>query len=552
MQAVARAFAFTIIFTIICGAAVVAWEASAGARSGSCLASTISGPVEGLDKGGVCAFLGIPYAAPPVGDLRWKPPQPPSPWSLLVAQTPPSNCPTIQLPQRVLSGNENCLTLNVWVSNPRQGQPAPVLVWLHTGAFFGASANFPGHNGERIAVERGVIVVAPNYRVGPFGFLAHSALTSEDPLRATSGNFGLLDQRAALGWVRDNIAAFGGDPARVTVAGTSAGGESAGLHLVSPGSAGLFQRAIVQSGAVTVRWPTLAEAEAQGDAVALALGCTPPTDALVCLRSKTRDQVMLALTQGTQQVAARPNTVYWLPIVDGVEIPDQPRFLFQAGAFHRVPTMIGTNRDEGWGAFITRSFPGGPDAAQYEQWLLDEFGADAPAILAAYPVATAASPTDVMARLVGDVQFVCEARRMARLIERTRTPAFLYSYEHEIDTLAVDRVIHGVEANVLFGNNYLAPVFPAYSLGPSELSLHDAMAGYWTRFMATGNPNADDAAVVPWPAFKHPTGGGRGADKYLVLGPVIAEAKRLREQQCDLLEPLDFRSVLAGPPAWAP
>src|SRR5688572_10438178 len=153
------------------------------------------------------------------------------------------------------------------------------------------------------------------------------------------------------------------------------------------------------------------------------------------MRSKTREQVMLALSQGTQQVAARPETVYWLPIVDGLEIPDQPRYLFESGSFNRVPTILGTNRDEGWGAFVTRSFPAGPNPMQYEAWVFDEFGPDAPGILAMYPPPNAPSAAEQMARLVGDVQFACDARRLARLIERTRTPAYVYSYDHVIDSL---------------------------------------------------------------------------------------------------------------------
>jgi para-nitrobenzyl esterase len=386
-----------------------------------------------------------------------------------------------------------------------------------------------------------------------------------------------MDQRAALEWVRDNIAQFGGDPQNVTLAGTSAGGESVGLQLVSPASAGLFHRAIVQSGAVTVRWPDRAEAEAQGVALAAALGCTG-SDVLGCMRSKTREQVMLALSQGTQQVSAQPGTVYWLPIVDGLEIPDQPRYLFESGGFNRVPTIVGTNRDEGWGSFVTRSFPAGPDPMQYETWVVDEFGPDAAPMLTMYPPPSAPSAAEQMARLVGDVQFVCEARRLARLIERTKAPTYLYSYDYVIDSLAPDHVIHGVEGNILFGNDYTTPAFTAsHPLDASDLALHSAMAGYWTRFAKTGDPNRnrrerahasllarwirhpqtakfrdDDEGIVRWPAFKHPAGRGRGSERHLVLDLEVRQGKRLREQQCDFLEPFFFRSILAGVPASTP
>ena len=198
----------------------------------TCAVNTVQGPVQGQDRGASCAFLGIPFAAPPVGALRWKPPQAPPAWS-----TPPSavtvSCPNIN--SGTPAGSEDCLKLNVWVSDPPPARPAPVIVWFHTGSFLAASSNFASHNGQRLAEETGVIVVAANYRLGALGFLAHPALVAEDP---STGNYGFQDQQAVLAWVRDNIAVFGGDPGNVTIAGTSAGGDSAGLHLIAPASAG--------------------------------------------------------------------------------------------------------------------------------------------------------------------------------------------------------------------------------------------------------------------------------------------------------------------------
>jgi para-nitrobenzyl esterase len=245
--------------------------------------------------------------------------------------------------------------LNIWVSDPPPTHPAPVIVWLHTGAFSGASANFASHNGRRLAEEQGVIIVAPNYRHGPFGFLAHAALAAEDPAFQSTGNYGLLDQRAALNWVRDNIAYFGGDPWNVTIAGTSAGGQSVGLHLVSPGSQGSFS--------------------ARSSKVHSQL-CVPEADRSGCSRTAIRDRAGLrrpgdgpalhaiqdtkrgatGLTQATEQVVEPFNRVHWRPIVDGLVIPDEPRTLFERGAFHEVPLIVGSNKDEGWGSFITRSF----------------------------------------------------------------------------------------------------------------------------------------------------------------------------------------------------
>jgi para-nitrobenzyl esterase len=527
---------------------------------GSCFVTLPAGDVQGADLGASCAFFGIPYADTTAASNRWRPPQPAAPWAptLLTATTPPVTCPAVGVVgPPSLSGHENCLKLNIWVADPLPATPAPVIVWLHTGAFVVTSANFPGSNGQKLAELTGAIVVAPNYRLGPFGFLVHTALAAEDP-DGSSGNYGLLDQRAALQWVRDNIGQFGGDPDNVTLAGTSAGGQSVGLHLASPGSAGLFHRAIVQSAYPTSRWTTMSEAAADGDALAAALGCTnqDAVQAAACLRSKTQNEVLAALPVGVQQVAEPPGRVFWEPVVDGLVIPDQPRTLFEAGAFHRVPTIVGFNRDEGWGAFITRSFSTGVSLAQYEAWVLNEFGPDATDVLGLYPAdldpaTSTPPPIEAMAQVTGDVQFVCEARRLARAIERTGTPTYLYSYEHEIDTLSPDHVIHGVESNILFGNDYRPAVFPNYVLNVEDRALHAQMAGYWTRFAATGNPNRGDDSAYPWPPFKRPDGNGRGNDKYIVLAPVIGEAARTREARCDFFEPLFLRSVLSGLPAAA-
>jgi para-nitrobenzyl esterase len=514
----------------------------------SCAVTIANGDVQGLDLGSSCMFLGIPYAAPPTGALRWKPPQPAAPWTTpFPATTMVPNCPNILT--GTPAGNEDCLKLIVWMSKA-PAAPAPVIVWLHTGGFVGASANSQTHNGRRLAEETGAIIVAPNYRLGPLGFLVHQALANEDPQRMVSGNYGLIDQRAALQWVRDNIAAFGGDPNNVTVAGTSAGGDSVGLQMVSPGSAGLFHRAAIHSGTPTIRWPTHAESIGQGDAFATALGCVDPATVASCMRSKTRDAIMTALPMASTGVGEPPaGRVFWQPVVDGLEIPDQPRVLFERGRFHYVPTIVGFVRDEGAGAFISRTFSSGVTLAQYQAWLGTEFGAAAPAVAAQYPAASYPLPVDAMAQVVGDGQFVCEGRRMARSISDWHVPVYFFSYEHVIDDIFPGKVIHGVEANMLFGNNYMPNMFPNHVLNADENALHAAMAGYWTRFMATGDPNTSVATAPHWPAFKDNLGQGRGSNKYIVLDTVIGEAKRPREAGCDFWEPFFLRTMMGKVPA---
>jgi carboxylesterase type B len=259
-------------------------------QGASCYISLPEGDMQGAHVGGACAFLGVPFAASTAGSLRWKPPQPAPAWtpSVFNATTGTAMCPQINNSGQLV-GSEDCLKLNVWTSHIRPTMLAPVIVWFHTGGFGQTSANFAASNGRRMAEETGALVVAANYRLGAFGFLAHAALAAEDPAYSSSGNYGVLDQRAALEWVRDHIAAFGGNPDNVTIAGTSAGSLSVSLHLVSPASEGLFDRAIMQSGFASYRWRSSEEAQEQGRAFAAAIGCADPSQVVTCMRGQSRD-----------------------------------------------------------------------------------------------------------------------------------------------------------------------------------------------------------------------------------------------------------------------
>jgi para-nitrobenzyl esterase len=455
----------------------------------------------------------------------------------------PPNCSLINPPTTGQpTGSEDCLMLNIWAP-PRPAQ-APVIVWFHPGNFQAASANLAAANGERFALERNAIVVAPNYRLGPLGFLAHSALTLEDPAYRSSGNYGLLDHRAALVWVRDHIAAFGGDPGNLTIVGASAGSQSVNFHLVSPASAGLFHKAIMQSGFVTARWPNAKEGEAQGEQFARALQCTDARTVLACLRSKTRDQVLRALPLDQAQVL-ETEAVQWSPIVDGLEIPDQPRDLYRRGRFARVPLIVGVNRDEGW-TFVDRSFPANLDTAQYETTVRGEFGADATAVLGLYPASAFPSPKDALSQLTGDAEFACEARRVARLMSQARADVYFYSFEHTIDAVTPGRAIHGMETNLVFGNNFAAPA--NYVLTAADVGLFRTIGGYWGRFADTGNPTAP--GVARWPLFRvdrYPI----LSDRFVVLDDSVTDANRFRERQCNFWDHFYFRSVIGTVPASA-
>jgi para-nitrobenzyl esterase len=526
--------------------------AQSAALPGSCLVTTMNGPLQGLDLGTTCGFFGIPYAAPPLGNLRWKPPQPKAPWApaILTVTTPPSNCPAINAAGMPV-GSEDCLKLNIWAPKQLLIDPAPVIVWLHTGGFVAASANFAGNNGQKIAEQKGVIVVAPNYRLGPLGFLAHTALTAENPDYSSSGNYGFLDQRAAMSWVRDNVAAFGGNPHNVTIGGQSAGSHSVSLHLVSPASGGLFHSAIMQSGYASTRWKTRPEAEAQGNRLAAALGCVDPSQVLSCLRLKTASQLLTALPGGGRDQILETASVQWNPVVDGLEIPDQPRLQYERGAFNRVPILLGATKDDGW-VFVERSFPGEVTEAQYESTLETEFGPYAQEFLTQYPLLLFPTPKDALSQIATDVEYVCEAVRIAHLIERTGTPVYLYSFEYVVDGIGSNRSIHGLDTNLVFGNNYVAN-FPApHTLNAADLALYGAMSGYFTLFAATGKPNADDESIVHWTEFKSPTGAGRGSGKYIIFDSTIAEGKRVREQQCGFGERFFYRSIAGTVPAVTP
>ena len=536
-------------FVVLTSAGVGMSGHPAQTQDAACLVTTGLGPVQGTALESSCTFLGIPFAAPPIGDLRWKPPQSAAAWtSTFNATTSSPPCPAVFPPGGMTTqGNENCLRLNVWTPNPMPAAPAPVIVWIPPGAFVAASANLAAHNGRRLAETTGAIVVSANYRLGPFGFLGHPALTAEDPDYPSSGNYGFLDQRAALAWVRDHIAAFGGDPNNITIGGQSAGGHSVSLHLVSPGSAGYFQRAVMISGYASSRWRSLTDAERLGSDTAAALGCTDPSQVLSCLRGKTTREILLALPTGQQEFAEGPRAP-WGPVVDYFDIPDQPRTLYANGTFNRVPIIIGATRDEGW-TYVDRSFPAGLTTTEYEAAVETEFGpVQASAILAMYPASDFASPKAALSQLTGDFEAVCEVRRIARLVERTRTPVYVYSFEHEVDAVSGDQVIHGLDTSFWFGNNYGPP--SNYVLGPDDRALSNALAGYLTRFAAGGNPNIDDESVVHWPGFTHPAGLGRGPAQHIVLDWPVSTDKRLREVQCDYWETLFLGSINGAVPAW--
>jgi len=440
-----------------------------------------TGTIEGVvdSATGVMVFSGIPYAAPPVGELRWRPPQPTQPWrGVRAAQQLGRNCiqhrPYDDINPFTAGVSEDCLYLNVWTNSLDTHAPRrPVMVWIHGGGFFAGFGGEERHNGARLA-QKGAVVVTLNYRLGPFGFLAHPALAAESSHHA-AGNYGLLDQIAALQWVRRNIARFGGDPSRVTIFGESAGGMSVGSLLASPLAKGLFQRAILESGTGVG-----AGISSRDDARAVALhfadslgvyGVGP--DAAAHLRALSPDTVLAAsLHLGAPGVPA-----FW-PVVDGWVLPHAVDSTLASGAANLVPVIAGTNRDEG------------------DEWM--------------------GAPT----------------RTFARLMFSRGAPTYVYMFSRVGDDSAnrARGAYHSAEITFVFGRPH--PLQPSAGSTPYDSTLAEAMSDYWVAFAASGDPNGPPTAgkLPRWPRYESRT------DALLELGPVIAPRTMVKRAVYDSLD----------------
>jgi para-nitrobenzyl esterase len=484
---------------------------------------TDKGTVQGSSDGTTRAFFGIPYAAPPLGALRFRAPQPVMAWPAdLDATKRRPACPQFgpSLIPFDLEQSEDCLTLNVWSPEQAASAPAPVMVWIHGGGFATGSGGESLYDARALAANAGAVVVTLNYRLGALGFFQHGALAGEDASHPASGNRGLEDQRAALVWVRDNIAAFGGDPNNVTIFGESAGGASVCLHLASAKSKGLFHRAIIQSGSCSLLVQDKATAEAHGSALATALGCSSPANTAECLRAKSVSELV---TNGNIDKGANA----WGPVVDGQEFSQPPQEVLAAGGFNPGPVLIGTNKDEGTIA-VAQMVSGALDKPQYEALIQSLFGAASSSVLAAYPASSYASPKAALADLIGDRVFVCPARRVARAVSSGGSATFVYRFEHEVNPrdLPGFGVFHGSELPLVFGNSVLGIEITA---ARKQLSL-DIME-YWASFARKGNPNQD--GKPSWPAFSG------GAENHLALATSIQTGKDLEKVSCDLWDMLE-------------
>ena len=483
----------------------------------------------------VMAFKGVPFAAPPVDDLRWRPPEPVESWTgVRDASTSESIC--VQDGGQDQSQSEDCLFLNVWA--PRQtSELLPVMVWIHGGGYTGGSGSTSLYDGTHFA-EKGVVLVTINYRLNVFGFLAHPALSDESPHDA-SGNYGLMDMVASLEWVRDNIETFGGDPGRVTIFGESAGAGAVMSVMLMPQSEGLFHRAIAQSNWVNGWDRQLSQAvgpwgsaEAQGAQLAQTLGATGQ-DTLATMRAATSDEVSAAARAGGGSPFTREGYV-WAPNVDGWTIPGDPLLMYENGRQHNVPLITGMNGNEG--SLMTRQMDIG-DVASFESHIQGVYPSVADAALAHYDATSPETAKTAIDHLIHDMFFAGPVRTHATTHVKVTSPAWLYHFTRvpPTDWGSTLGSHHAAELVYVFGT--MTPTGTPPAEAPLALStegdwtdvdrqLSETMMSYWVNFAATGNPNGD--GLPAWTEFDGLT------NRHLTLGDTVMEDTGLHDEGAEL------------------
>ena len=471
------------------------------------------GQVRGKALGGGAVFKGVPFAAPPVGDLRWREPMPVQPWTG-VRDAANYSAPCSQVAggwndKIAAISKEDCLHLNVWTPEWPAKSPKAVMFWIHGGANMGGSTLGEGgieppFDGERLS-RKGVVVVTTNYRLGIFGFLAHPELTAESSHRV-SGNYGILDLIAALKWVNQNIARFGGDPRKVTIFGQSAGGHDVGLLLTSPLARGLFQRAIEQSGTVILGGrltPPLSQVEQAGIKLAEKMGA-PATGGLKHMRSLPAAEVLKASPPYGGGGPLRPE-----PNVDGYVLPQLPARVFRSGGQAPLPLLIGSNARE-------RALEGGAEALR--KAIDDFFGGLAPQARKLYSQGVTYPPHgDANAQYSTDTVFRCASVAIADW-HSIKNPTWQYEFSQAYEPLGA---AHSWELQYVFGN--LLPTAPQ----PVDRTVSDQVMTYWTNFAKNADPNGGGMPVWPRHDAKN--------DSYLEFtgnGPVVKS--HLRKSFCDL------------------
>jgi para-nitrobenzyl esterase len=450
------------------------------------------GQLQGVVADGVASFKGIPFAAPPVGDLRWKAPQPAKGWTgVKKAGAYAPGCmqdPSIvKMVGASVSVSEDCLYLNIWTAAKTAGEKRPVMVWIHGGAFVGGMTGTPMFDGTKFA-QKGVVLVSVAYRLGVFGFMAHPELSRESG--KGSGTYGIQDMIAGLQWVKNNIAQFGGDPSRVTIFGESAGGIAVGMLSAAPRAKGLFQRAISESGGSFApprianeageNVPSLKLAESNGEAFLKKLGAAD----IKAARALPAEQIQKALGGGMGGGSS-----FW-PAADGNVLPGDPYELYEKGRFNDTPILAGTNSNEG-GLFMR----GPATPASFEKQIRSGYGDRADVILNAYPHATDAEAARASADVFREFAFAWPTWAWARMqSQKGKGKAFVYYYDHRTPA-SPDGANHAAEVTYVFGN--LGG--PGSAPNPEDLALSNLIRSYWINFAGTGDPNG--SGLPQWPSF---------------------------------------------------
>jgi len=498
-------------------------------QPGPDLVVTSHGAIHGFADGATTVFLGIPYAAPPTGELRWRPPEPPGCYEDVVeALEYGPVCPQLDRDTEEYEGDEDCLTLNVWTTEPlpASGEGRPVLFFVHGGGncIGSASESYEGvfiYDGRALAETNDAVVVTVQYRLGPLGYLAHDGLAAESP-QGVSGNYGILDLVSALGWVRDEIAAFGGDPDRVLVFGESAGAVDTCMLLASPLAQGLFSAALMESGGCPGR--TADDALEESAALVDAAGCAGDDDEVTCLRGLTPQELLEALPPEVSVAGASPP---YQPHVDGWVLPDAPLELIEQGDHNDVPLVVGANSDE-----TSQDVPQSLTEAQYEALVQATFGPLADDVLAQYAVIDYGTAYSAFYHLTSDLKFVCTARQVARAaLAGGSSPVFHYHFTEAFDLPVLEDygAFHGIELTYVF--DYLDEMYFLLDPPAEESQLVDAIQLYWGSLAADGDVAVD--GLPEWPPYD------ADGDQSLILeGGAIHAAAGVRAEQCDFWESL--------------
>ena len=501
--------------------------------AGKLQVDTKEGPVKGFFCGptaqvsqrctvsGVAAFLGIPYAAPPVGNLRWMPPKKHAPWTTVLKATSfgpqCAQITTLGVFAGPANNNEDCLYLNVFTPNLDSSANLPVIVWIYGGGHVDGESN--DYDGSKLAAQGHTVVVTLNYRLNLMGFLAHPALDAEGHL---FGNYGTLDEQAALNWVRRNIGEFGGDKNNVTLGGQSSGASSTASNVVSPLAAGLFDRAIVESGSAYMSMTPLSLAETKGTNFAVAAGCGSGSDAATakCLRNLTAAQIMTL--SGT--ISANGPFIAGM-ILDGQIFPQGGAAAFASGKFNHMPFMNGPVKDEGnFSIGITEYFSGPPrvppTAADFTTYVTNVYSGNAgpggspptypagtvAAVLAQYPVNAYATPQLAEDAVMTDPT-ACRIRHASQLLA-DQVPVYAYEFDYQNAPYYfppmpgfVPLAAHTIDIQFLFPLYHGGPLGITHYLNNKEEDLSDQLVTAWTNFAWTGNPNG--LGNRPWPRYEN-------------------------------------------------